>query len=73
MEWRSPSEIRELPPDTQVLYCRFSVFLRGSYANIGWIDDRGRIVNGRGDDFTPDDEPFYGWMPVPELLTERTE
>lgn len=73
MEWRSPSEIRDLLPYTQVLYCRFSVFLRGSYANIGWIDDRGRIVNGRGDDFTPDDEHFYGWMPAPEPLTERME
>lgn len=73
MEWRSPSEIKELQPYTQVLYCRFSIFLRGAYVNIGWFDSRGRIVNGRGDDFTPDDELFYGWLPVPALLTERME
>lgn len=73
MEWRSPSEIRELRPYTQVLYCRSSLFLRGAYADVGWIDNRGRIVNGRGDDFTPDDELFYGWAPVPALLTERME
>lgn len=73
MEWRSPSELRDEQPYTQVLYCRFSVFLRGPYVHIGWIDDRGWIVDGRGDDFTPDDERFYGWIPVPEPLTKRME
>lgn len=73
MEWRSPSEIRELPPDTQVLYCCYCPFLHDIYADAGYFNEKGRIVNGYGDDFTPDDERFYGWMLAPEPLTERME
>lgn len=73
MEWRSPSELRDALPYTQVLYCRVSLFLSRAYVDVGWVDNRVRIVNGRGDDFTPDDELFYGWLPVPALLTERME
>ena len=73
MEWRSPSELRELPPDTQVLYCCYCPFLHDVYADAGYFNEKGRIVNGCGDDFSPDDERFYGWMPVPALLTERME
>lgn len=73
MEWRSPSEIRELPPDTQVLYCCYCPFLHDVYEDAGYFNEKGRIVNGYGDDFSPDDEHFYGWMLVPELLTERME
>ena len=73
MEWRSPSEIRELPPDTQVLYCCYCPFLHDVYAGAGYFNEKGRIVNGYGDDFSPDDERFYGWLPVPALLTERME
>lgn len=73
MEWRSPSEIRELPPDTQVLYCCYCPFLHDVYADAGYFNEKGRIVNGYGDDFSPDDERFYGWMLAPEPLTERME
>lgn len=73
MEWRSPSEIRELPPDTQVLYCCYCPFLHDVYADAGYFNEKGRIVNGYGDDFSPDDERFYGWAPVPALLTEKME
>lgn len=73
MEWRSPSEIRELPPDTQVLYCCYCPFLHDVYADAGYFNEKGRIVNGYGDDFSPDDDRFYGWAPVPALLTERME
>lgn len=73
MEWRSPSEIRELPPDTQELYCCYCPFLHDVYADAGYFNEKGRIVNGYGDDFSPDDERFYGWAPVPALLTERME
>ena len=73
MEWRSPSEIRELPPDTQVLYCCYCPFLHDVYADAGYFNEKGRIVNGYGDDFSPDDERLYGWMPAPEPQTERME
>ena len=73
MEWRSPSELRDLLPDTQVLYCCYCPFLHDVYADAGYFNERGRIVNGYGDDFSPDDERFYGWMLAPEPLTERME
>lgn len=73
MEWRSPSELRDAQPWVQIIYCCYSPFLHDVYADTGYLNEKGRIVNGYGDDFTPDDERFYGWLPVPALLTERME
>lgn len=73
MEWRSPSKLIDAPPYVQIIYCCYSPFLHDVYADDGWLNEKGQITNGHGDVFTIDDERFYGWIPVPELLNERME